>query len=151
MQSFCHAYQPMYILFPVIKFDSRKLLFAWCTACYRFSHVGIRFNVLDSVVIHYAKITGSECFGYRLWHLSFCFYHFCSGFLCLRLHFLLERYSHCTAFFCLCLCYVLIGLRLVDLQSCAYVLTYIDVGNVNRKNFECCTRVKSFLKHKLRN
>ena len=99
---------------------------------------------LDTLTVD--KLEGF-CHGFG--HFCFCLNHVSTGFFGFSFHFLLQGNSHSTTFLSLCLSDVLVSVSLVYLQGSSDVPTYIDVGNINGKDFESSTCIQSFTQHEL--
>ena len=83
-------------------------------------------------------------------HECLCLYHAGTRLLRFGFHLLLAGDSHGATLLCLRLCDVLIGLRLVHLQLCTDVLTYIDVRDVDTEDFESGPFVQALAEHEFR-
>ena len=104
-------------------------------------------DILHAVVVHDAEVAVAECFCHGLRHESLSLDDTGTRLLCFGFHLLLAGDSHCATLLCLGLCNVLIGLRLVHLQLCADILTYINVGDIDTEDFESGTFVQSLAEH----
>lgn len=111
------------------------------------SHVGVGLDVFHPVVVHDTEVAAAEGFGHGLGHFGFCLDHVGTGFFGFGFHFLFQGYSHGTAFFCLGLGNVFVGIGLVHLEGCTDVAANIDVGNINGENLKGCTGIQSLAQY----
>ena len=120
-------------------------------SCYRFSniftHGSISFDIFHPVIIHDTQITATEGFCHSFRYFCFCFYYFRTSFLRFGFHFLFGSDCHCTAFLCFCLRNILVRISLINLQSGADVLTYVNIRNIDRQDFESRSCIQSLAKH----
>ena len=114
------------------------------------SHIGIGLNVFHSIVVHNTKIASSESFGHGFRYFSFGLNHVSTCFFCFGFHFLLQSNGHRTAFLCFSLGDVLVSVSLVYLQRSSDIAAYIDIGNINGKNFKGSTSIESFTQDEFR-
>ena len=114
------------------------------------AHIRIRLDVVQLVVIHDAELALAQCLRHGVGHLCLRLDHLGLHLLCVRLHLLLARDCHGTAFLRLRLCDALIRFRLIGLQLRTDVPPDIDVGNINGENLKCRSCVETFAKHGLR-
>jgi hypothetical protein len=121
----------------------RRLAFRHAGLGYGVTHLCISHNIAHGVVIHYAQMTFAESLGQSQWYFSLGFYDLSLHFLRVSLHFLFLGNRHSPAFFGFRLGNLLICFSLIGLQTGTDITAYVDVGNIDGKNFKGCPGIKA--------